>query len=87
MLITILDDGSVWGQSAPTSNDRHELSPVERTQYASQINDLRDQMAEAVGGHMLRSVLRALVKIVNVRLPAAQKITAAELKQAIKDEL
>lgn len=35
----------------------------------------------------LKRVLRALVKTINQRLPAGQKITAAELRQAIKEEL
>lgn len=33
----------------------------------------------------LKAVIRALVKVVNDRLPAAQKITETELKAAIKD--
>ena len=35
----------------------------------------------------LKAVVRALVRVINLRLPAAQKITADELKAAIKEEL
>ncbi|MEI6972571.1 MAG: hypothetical protein WCL44_13765 [bacterium] len=34
----------------------------------------------------IRAVIRALCRVVNQRLPAGQKITEAELKQAIKAE-
>lgn len=35
----------------------------------------------------LKVILTALVKVINLRLPAGNKITAAELKEAIKEEL
>jgi hypothetical protein len=35
----------------------------------------------------LKAVVKALVKVINLRFPAGQKITAAELKAAIKAEL
>jgi len=35
----------------------------------------------------MKATIKALIKVINLRLPAGQKITAAELKQAIKDKL
>ena len=42
---------------------------------------------ERLADAKLRAIITGLVKTINLRLPSAQKITAAELKTAIKEEL
>ena len=51
-----------------------------------------NQVSEAVSDiatmpQQLKCVIRALVKTINLRLPAGQKITEAEMKTAIKAEV
>lgn len=42
---------------------------------------------ERLADKKLKAIITGLVKTINLRLPAGNKITAEELKQAIKDEL
>ena len=42
--------------------------------------------AESLQG-IIKAIIAALIKTINIRLPAGQKITAAEVKTAIRGEL
>jgi len=44
-------------------------------------------IVQDVTADVLRAVVAAVIKVVNLRLPADKKITAAEMKAAIKAEL
>ena len=62
-----------------------EMSPVE--QVAVVDAEKEDVANDSNWTERERAIIRALVKTINIRLPAGQKITAVELKQAIKEEL
>lgn len=51
---------------------------------AAEQEQIKEDTATASAG---LSYIKALVKVINLRLPAGQKISAQEMKQAIKDEL
>lgn len=54
------------------------FTPVTPKDFLAEIDQMEDK---------LKAVVLALVKTINLRLPAGQKITAEELKAAIKEEL
>lgn len=69
-------------------------SKLSQTVINNKLAAVKDQLADAFTAGKdegddvkLKAIIRALVKTINVRLPSGQKITAAELKAAIKEEL
>jgi hypothetical protein len=95
MTIRFEDDGSVWIDGIPTPGEiiqpptmTHKASATELIQYAAEILATKEVEAAQTGWPWrLKVVIRALVKTINLRLPVGQKITEAELKAAIREEL
>lgn len=82
-------DGSlsiVWNLPSPKPTFA-QLDAVKDQALAWKSNQVAEAAANIDGMELQpKSVIRALVKVVNDRLPAGQKITEAELKAAIKAE-
>lgn len=86
MNIRIDESGTFIGWTTP--EDQHELTHDETLEFADQIEALKEGVAKQIDmPYRVKAIVKALVKTVNLRLPADKKITAAELKQAIKEEL
>lgn len=86
MKIRIADSGEIVGWTTP--EDQHELTAEERIQFANEIDAAKEAVAlQADLPWRLKAIMKAMVKVVNARFPADKKITAQELKQAIKEEL
>jgi hypothetical protein len=63
---------------------RWATNGVSQATLSNAISQVRDRVVSAQQG---KAVLKALIKVINLRLPVGQKITAEELKAAIKEEL
>ncbi len=65
---------------------KQQLITIEPLALAWKSNQVAEAAAN-IDAMEVKNVLRALVKTINLRLPSGQKITEAELKAAIKEEL
>jgi len=72
-----------WKRSG---NNVIEMTQVEKDAIASRELTERKSSADTFDSNSL-SIFTALIKVINVRLPAGQKITRAELITAIKEEI
>lgn len=86
MEILLTEDGRIVWATVTGLVDR-PLTAEEQINHAAEVNALREEYATNATAYRLKVVLRALVRVINLRLPAAQRITAEELKAAIKEEL
>jgi hypothetical protein len=65
-----------------------EMSAQEKAAVdAALLNARRDQIEAKTTDEAFKAVLAALIKVVNLRLPVGNKITASELKTAIRAEI
>jgi len=64
-----------------------EMSPIEKTNFLDARLEERREMVNDLGYKDLKVVLTALIKVINLRLPAGNKITKDELITAIKKEI
>ena len=89
MNIRIGEDGKVWVIEPVNSLlPMREATSQDKALYSDEIDALSGEMADVSKMPVrFRSVVRALVKTINLRFPAGQKITEVELKAAIKEEV
>ena len=85
MRILIEYDGKIVIEEGP--HTRREATPQDLITYAAEIEAARDALSDPEQMSLqIKAIVKALVKVINLRFLASQKITAAELKQAIKEE-
>lgn len=86
--IAIITEGRLdWKISPhPTKAQLVALEPVAIAWQTNQLAEVESNLDE-VSPKVLKAMVKGLIKVINVRLPAGSKITAAELKAAIKENL